>query len=316
MKELKNLSSSNNKKLLVILPLSSLNDVYLNECAYSLAQQTYPIDLLVLSKGLSEDDKKRATEILSLPKIRFVVKNAQGQPEQKEEAANKKLNFAIEETENHTFQSVFNEGFNYAVINGYEWFSAIEHEDVIDIGWFENFVKFSEKKVEYHGFLPLTRQVSNGSFVGFFNEASWSDGLGVEVAGVFDLQLLMRFNCMNATGAIFKTSSVKEYAEEKSGAFKPMKESMKISYMHEFFLRMVYNDLKFYTIPRVGYEHRTDTSSKLVNPFSSKIPRDITSKASEDGGMSGEEFSWWSDLARKEYFFDPDRNVEYVARVK
>lgn len=316
MKELKNLSSSNSKKLLAILPINTVNDVYLNECAYSLAQQNYPVDLLVLSCGLSDEDIARASGILSFPKIRLSVKNAEGNPEYKEEVADKKLNFIIEKTDNYTFQSVFNEGFNYAVVNGYEWFSIVECEDILDVNWFENFRKFSEKKTEYHGFLPLTRQVSNGGFVGFFNEACWSEGLGVEVAGVFDLQLLMRFNCMNLTGAILKTNSIKEYSEEKDGLFKPMKESIKISFMYEFFLRMVYNDLKFYTIPRLGYEHRIDTSFKKVDPFSSKIPRDITSKAVEEGGMAGEEFAWWSDLAKKEYFFDPDRNIQYAVREK
>lgn len=322
MKELKNLSSSNDKKLLVVLPVNSLNDVYLNECAYSLAQQIYPIDLLVLSNGLNDTDYGRVVEILTAPKIRLSVKNAEGNLEYKEEVADKKLNFIIEKTENYTFQSVYNESFNYAVINGYEWFSVIEGEDVLDVSWFDNFRKFAEKKTEHHGFLPLTRGVSNGAFIGFLNEACWTEGLGVEVAGVFDLQLLMRFNCMNATGAIFKTDSIKEYSEHKVdsenkvvlGSYKPMKESVKVSYMHEFFLRMVYNDLKFYTIPRIGYEHRTDASIKTVNPFSSKIPRDITSKAPENGGMTGDEFGWWSDLAKKEYFFDSDRDLQYVVR--
>ena len=46
--------------------------------------------------------------------------------------------------------------------------------------------------------------LSNGNFLGFFNEACWVDGYA-EVAGMFDLQLLMRFNCMNITGAVFKS---------------------------------------------------------------------------------------------------------------
>lgn len=317
MKELKNLSSSNGNKLLVVLPVNGkFNDLYINECAYSLAQQVFPVDVVVLAEQLTDEQMAVLKSILDSPKIHLMEKGADEKSERKEVVAEKKLNYVIEHTSSSTFQSIFNEGFNYACINGYEWFSIVEHEDILDISWFENFNKFSEKKNDLHGFLPLTRQVSNGGFVGFFNEACWSEGLGVEVAGVFDLQLLMRFNCMNATGSVFKTNSIKEYSEEKDGLFKPMKESIKISYMHEFFLRMVYNDLKFYTVPRIGYEHRVDTSIKCVDSFSSKVPRDITSRPSDNGGITNEEFTWWSDLAKKEYFFDQDRSIQYTVREK
>lgn len=323
MKELKNLNSLNNKKLLVVLPINGkVNDAYLNECAYSLAQQNYAIDLVVLTNGIDEAKEAVIKAILDAPTIRVNTKSVaqNGLPENKDTftdvVANKKLNYVIEKTDNYKFPSVFNEAFNYASINGYEWFSVVETEDVIDTSWYSTFNNFSIKKTEYHGFLPLTREISNGQFIGFFNEASWSEGLGVEIAGVFDLQLLMRFNCMNVTGGIFKTSAIKEYSWSDSGVSRPMKESVKISYMYEFFLRMIYDDLKFYTIPRIGYEHRIDSSSKVIDPFSSKIPKDITSRPIENGGMTAEEYKWWSDFAKKEYFFDEDRKLDYVAQVK
>ncbi len=57
MKELQNLNSSNNNKILVVLPLNKVEDYLLNECLYSLAQQEYPIDLLILANNLSQEQK-------------------------------------------------------------------------------------------------------------------------------------------------------------------------------------------------------------------------------------------------------------------
>jgi hypothetical protein len=313
MKELKNLNSLNNKKLLVVLPVNNkFNDVYLNECAYSLSHQTYPIDIVVLMNGVDSEKETIIKEILDSPKILVTTKGANGQSEDKYVVAEKKLNYVIEKTDSYTFPSIFNEAFNYASVNSYEWFSVVETEDILDAQWYSTFAKFAEKRTEYHGFFPLTREVTNGQFLGFFNEACWSEGLGVEVAGVFDLQLLMRYNCMNATGAVIKTESIKEYSQNIEGVYKPMKESVKVSYMYEFFLRMIYNDLKFYTIPRLGYEHRLDNSNKAVDPFSSKVPKDLMARTPENGGMTLEEYKWWSDFAKKEYFFDEDRKLEYV----
>jgi hypothetical protein len=190
---------------------------------------------------------------------------------------------------------------NYAIVNGYEYFSVVESEDVIDVDWYKNVLKYAAKKTDKDGFLPLIRENSNGNFLGFFNEACWVDGYA-EVAGTLDLQLLMRFNCANVTGAAFKTQSIKNYSTEIDGQFKVIKEDFKLTYSYEFFLRMIYDDLKFFTIPRIGYEHRINIPSEIVDPFTSKIPRDISNWPEEKGGMSMEEVKFWTDAARKEYF--------------
>ncbi len=46
------------------------------------------------------------------------------------------------------------------------------------------------------------------------NEACWVDGFA-EVAGIFDLNLMLRFNCINISGCAFKTKSILNYSEEK-----------------------------------------------------------------------------------------------------
>ena len=93
-----------------------------------------------------------------------------------------------------------------------------------------------------------------------------------------------------------------------------MKESMKINYIYEFFLRMIYDDLKFFTVPRIGYEHRVDiaSASDIVDPFSSKLPRDISSRPADKGGMTQAEIQFYSDLSKKEYFYEEDRKIVYT----
>lgn len=312
MKELQNLPSLNDKKLLVVLPIKKVVDLFLKECAYSLAQQNNPVDLLVLYGGESEEDLSLIKNILDKPSITIKQKIENSEAlEDKVVEAEKSLNYVIEKTSNHTFQQLFNEVLNYSIINKYEYFSLVESEDVIDVNWYSSVFKYASKKNEMDGFLPLLREVSNGNFLGFFNEACWVDGYA-EVAGVLDLQLLMRFSCANITGAVFKTESIKNYSTELDGVYKAIKEDFKLSYTHEFFLRMIYNDLKFFTIPRLGYEHRIDIPSDIVEPFTSKIPRNISQWPEDKGGMSAEEIKFWTDAAKKEYFIDRhDRPIKF-----
>ena len=74
---------------------------------------------------------------------------------------------------------------------------------------------------------------------------------------------------------------------------------------------MIYNDLKAYVIPRIGYELRTLTKDKYDHT-SSKIPQNLISIAPENGGMSDAEAKFWVELTKKEYFFDEDRNKVYA----
>lgn len=310
MKELKNLKSSNNNELLVVLPVNKLEDFPLNECLYSIAQQSHAIDLLVLTNGLNKEEIERLTKIIESPKITITKKDEKGEIVREEITSKNDINFVIEQTTSETFQKVFNEGANYANINKYKYFSVIEYDDVIDSNWFKKSMLFASERNDIDTFLPLTREMSNGVFLGFFNEASWVDGYSEE-AGFFDSNLLIRFNCMNITGSVFKTESLISKSENKDGYYKPIKESMKIGYSYEFFLRMIYESLKMFTIPRIGYEHRIDRPSEKVNYFSSKLPRDIISKSPENGGISPEEQNFWLNLAKKEYFIDTDREITF-----
>ena len=310
MKELKNLHSLNNKQLLVVLPINKIEDYPLNECLHSLAEQSQPIDLLVLTNNLSQEDTETLKKIIESPKVILSKKNDKDEIVREDITSKNDLNFIIQETSADTFQKIYNEALNYANDNNYQYFSVIEYDDVVDTDWFEKSMVFANEKPEIDVFLPLMREMSNGVFLGYFNEASWVDGYSEE-SGFFDHSLLLKFNCMNITGSVFKTQSIVSKSENKNDEFKAIKESMRIGYSYEFFLRMIYESLKMYTIPRIGYEHRIDRFFEKVDYFSSKIPRDLSSKSNENGGMSVDEHSFWLNLDKKEYYHDSDRKLQY-----
>lgn len=312
MRELQNFSSLNNNNLLVVLPINKFEDFYLNECLYSLAQQESPIDLLILTNGLTTDELAALQTIASGPQVSIPKKDDKGNTTTEVISALKELNYIIKPTDADTFSKAFNEGLNYAISNSYKNFSVVEYDDVVDVKWFKYFDAYSAQKPDMDGFLPLTREISNGNFIGYFNEACWVDGFA-EVAGIFDLTLLLRFSCMNITGTVFKTESIQRFSQfnKDENYYRAMKESLRVSYVYEFFLRMIYKDLKFFSIPRAAYEHRVDRSFDKVNYFSSKLPKDLLLKSEIDGGMSPDEYNFWNNLIKKEFYFDKDRNLKY-----
>jgi len=314
MKELKNLQSSNNKKLLVILPVNKILEKNLNQAIYGLREQNYPVDVLILTNGLSTEDEAKLSSIVNESVIEVPSQKEDGSFDLKQIVSSKSFSYVIEKTENSTFAKVFNESFNYALQNEYSWFSVVEYLDVINKNWYKTFDAFSEAKTGYDVFSPITKQTNNGMFGGFLNEACWAEGVAEE-AGIFDLNMLLRMNCINVTGTVYKTESLKQYSEERDGLYFPMKENLKVSCCYEFFLRFVYNDLKIFSIPRIGYEYSILTNSSSYDEFLSKVPTNLLNISKENGGLAEEEYQFWLQAAKKEYFFDEQRNVEYKQKV-
>ena len=315
MKELKSLKALNNKNLLAIVPIANLEDEVLNETLYSLGNQTNQTDLLLLvSKDLSDEDMKRVVEIAESPKKRIVKTEEDGSTKNEVLEPVNKLNFALKKVDLESFFSAFNESFNEANENGYKWFSIIDNGDFLEEDWVKYFELYSSELEDISIFLPLTRQISAGNMTGHLNEATWLEGKA-EVAGQADLQILMSWNCLSPTGCMFKVEDIKEYSEEKDGKSYPFKENMSIASSYEFFLRMIYEDLKTYTIPRYGYQMRLDKNESSFSKLSSKIPSNLTQLEKSKGGMTQHELGFWMEQAKSEYFMSEDREIEYEEKV-
>lgn len=280
------------------------------ECFYSLAEQTKSVDVIIFTHGLTPEQNTTLKNIASNPYYTLVKRNENGESTEEKIQSTKKLNYVfVESPEVMTFAKIFNETFNTASESGYEFICLVEAEDSLSLKWFELADIYAKENPEIGILLPLIRNSINGTFTGLLNEAAWAEGMAEE-AGKIDINLLMRFNCINPLGAVYKVEAVKEYAESKDEKFLPMKESMKLSHYYEFFLRMIYNDLKVMTVPRLGYELRIVRKENYTDS-TCKLPQDITSYPIGRGGISPEEGRFWFELAKKEYFFDEDRKKEY-----
>lgn len=314
-----NLKQSKQSNCLVAMYLYELPDMRnLSECLYSLAEQSKPIDLVIYTNGLTAEQLEILKNMAMNPYYTISKRGENGQITEEHVKATKTLNVTHVPCESSlSFAQIFNKTFNAAQEAGYEFITIIESEDSVSLKWFDIAQKYANENPEVSVFLPLMRNSINGTFTGLLNEAAWAEGMSEE-AGKIDVNLLLKYNCVNPLGALYRVSAIEEYSEHEKdenkkaipGTFRPMKESMKITHYYEFFLRMIYNDLKVMSIPRLCYELKI-VRKEVFTDSTCKLPQDITAYPKERGGISNEEGRFWFELAKKEYFFDEDRKKIY-----
>jgi hypothetical protein len=305
-----NLKELKQSKYLVGIYLDEVqNDDSFASCLHSIANQTIPVDLVILANGLDSTKLDSIKQLAEKPYVTYLERDEQNQTITKRIDSEKSVNYTIIETEKLNLSKVFNKVFNLALENGYEGISIAEAEDGYSVSWFEIADRYIQENPEVSIFMPVIRNAVNGAFSGVMNESPWVEGMSEE-AGKFDLNLLQRFNCANPLGAVYKVSAVDEYAEKIDNESRPMKESMKLSHYYEFFLRMIYDDVKIMTIPRIGYELKV-LNKDYFSDASCKVPQSLAILPVEKGGMTQEEARFWFELAKKEFFYDEDRKKAY-----
>lgn len=310
MKESKNLKVLKSSNILVGFYLDEIkHEGQISNFFYSLANQKKQVDVVLFDGGLNDKELELILKLAKKPIVKrnFVDENGASSEELLE--SEKALNLSIYKIDVSNFSKIFNSIFNYAIENEYEAFSVVEYEDTIEHFWYDIANKYMFENDEISIFLPLMRNYNNGNFLGMLNEASWVEGFSDE-PGKFDSNLLMRLNCANPLGGLYKTSSLQEFSEENNGKFYVMKESIKLTNYYEFFLRMIYNDVKMMSIPRIGYNFIANNID-IYKASTTKIPNNLALIPIEKGGMDQKEIRFWLDLAKKEYFFDEDRNIKY-----
>lgn len=306
-----NSKESKQSKYLVGIYLDKLEkDNNFASCLHSLANQTMPVDVVLFAKGLTAEEISHIKELADKPFATYIERDEQGQVSEKRIDSENSVNYSIIEADKTlNFSQIFNQLFNLALENGYEAISIAEPEDGYSVKWFEIADKYMEENSEVAIFSPIIRNIVNGAFSGVMNESPWVEGMSEE-AGKFDLNLLQRFNCLNPLGAVYRVSAIEEYAENKDGLSKPMKESMKLSHYYEFFLRMIYDDVKVMTIPRIGYEIKM-VNKDYFTDSTCKVPQNLAMFPEDKGGITPDEARFWFELAKKEFFYDDDRNKIY-----
>ena len=173
-----------------------------------------------------------------------------------------------------------------------EWFSILEFDDEYSDKWFANVVTYREAHDEVDIFMPIivdVNAVDNG-FMGLTNEAVWANSFSDELC-LLDNNALLSFQNFNIDGITMK----KEIFEDFGG----FKSNIKLTFIYEFLLRMTFKDAKVMVIPRFGYKHLNQREGSLFNNYKNE--------------MDPVEANWWLSQAKKEYYFDNERDITYKA---
>lgn len=172
-----------------------------------------------------------------------------------------------------------------------EWFSILEFDDEYSDKWFANVVKYREAHDEIDIFMPIIVDVNaaDNGFMGLTNEAVWANSFSDEL-GILDNNALLSFQNFNIDGLTMKKETFESF-----GGFKS---NIKLTFIYEFLLRMTFKDAKVMVIPRFGYKHLNQREGSLFNTYKNEI--------------NVVEANWWLAQAKKEYYFDKDREIKYV----
>ena len=182
---------------------------------------------------------------------------------------------------------------NYGIKNAKgEWVSLFEFDDEYSNIWFDNVLKYSKAYPNVQMFLPVVVETDEkGMFAGFTNEATFAANFTQEI-GFLSNETLQDYQNFQTAGCVFK----KEILDDFGG----FKESIKLTFIYEFLLRLTYNSVSIMTIPRLGYKHTNLREGSIFWNY----------KYGEDK-MIDEEVKFWIQTAKKEYFFTDDRVIKY-----
>jgi hypothetical protein len=176
------------------------------------------------------------------------------------------------------------------------WVSFFEFDDEYSQIWIKNVKKYSEIYTDVEAFLPIVVDVNDKSvFAGFTNEATFAASFAQEI-GLLTNEMLHNYQNFQSAGMAIKKSVLESF-----GGFK---ESVKLTFVYEFFLRMTYNSVKIMTIPKIGYKHMNMRPESLFWDFKFG-----------DRKLSENETKFWVSTAKKEYFFVDDRDIKYTETI-
>ena len=259
MKELNEIS--------VIIPVFKADETYLRRAITSVNNQKVRPDELIL---VVEDDSEDYQLVMKL-KNEF----------------DDTLDFkVVSNIGNTNFQAQLNLGVKECES---KWFIFLEQDDELATIWVDNVIKYREDDPNVNIFLPMVLDVTpDDQFMNFTNEAVWASQFSDEL-GILDNASLLRYQNFNIDGM----AVLKEAYEEYGG----LKESIKLSFIYEFLLRMTYNPCRIKVIPKLAYKHVNDREGSLFNGYKKELTPD--------------ESRWWLALAKKECYHINDREILY-----
>jgi hypothetical protein len=172
------------------------------------------------------------------------------------------------------------------------FFMILDGDDELSNFYFQNVNIHMEEMSNIDMFLPLIADVSIDKKIHrYINEINWAKDVTNDRHGYLTMETLMNYNLVSINGAVIKKEKFEEAGK--------LKESMKLSFVHEFLMRFTNIDGITYTIPKIGYLRKFGRENSYLS---------IQSK------MDNDEISFWWNLAKKEYVWPHDRNKTYVKK--
>ena len=172
-----------------------------------------------------------------------------------------------------------------------KYFSVLEFDDEYTKKWFSRIKEYEKHYPEVKIWLPIVVDINpDKTFLGLTNEAVWAMNFGDEL-GFLDEQALNNFPNFQTSGAVIDTNSFVDF-----GGFKS---NIKLTFIYELLLRLVHQDVKTMTIPKVGYIHTNFRENSLFWNY----------KTNKELAISPKEADFWIQTARKEYFYPYEREI-------
>jgi len=195
----------------------------------------------------------------------------------------------IEWTETPSFAKQVNYG---SELSKSEWCSVLEFDDEYSNIWFKNAKKYMDIYKDIDVFLPIVVDVDEKSvFAGFTNEATFAVNISSEI-GMLNNETLQNFQNFQFSGCLFKSKTFLKYGGLKS--------NIKLTFNYELFLRLTQNSVKIMSIPKVGYKHMNLRVGSIFWNYKNGSEK-----------VDQEEATFWIDTAKKECFFNIDREINY-----
>ena len=195
-------------------------------------------------------------------------------------------------TEEPNFAKQVNHGVSISKSN---WCSILEFDDEYSNIWFKNSIKYMDIYPDVDAFLPIVVDIDEKLvFAGFTNEATFASNISTEM-GILSNDTLQTFQNFQISGMVFS----KEKYQQVGG----LKSNLKLIFGYELFLRLTHNSAKIMTIPRIGYKHMNMREGSIFWNY----------KNGEDK-VTQDEAKFWIDSAKKEYFYNTEREIKYESQ--
>jgi len=177
-------------------------------------------------------------------------------------------------------------------VSSSDWVSLLEFDDEYSKIWFRNSKKYMDIYKDVDAFLPIVVDVDDKSvFAGFTNEATFAANITNEI-GILSNEILQNFQNFQISGMII--------SKERFLSVGGLKSNIKLTFGYEFFLRLTHNSSRIMTIPKIGYKHMNLRLGSLFWNYKNS-----------DDRLSADEVKFWIDSAKKECFYNVEREINY-----